>query len=309
MSAKQDRILIFGVGVIGSMLAIKLIEAGFDVSLFAHSNRFKSLRENGLQYKEKGTVRSIQVNVIDTLENDDVYDFIFVTVRYDRSESALLALKDNQSKNIVTMTSNSIGFSSWLDIVGDRLLPAFPGFGGQIKDGVLHARFLPKIIMATAFGEINGVVTERIETLVKLFKTAKLPYVIKKDMQAYLITHSVSDIAMLSVLHDENKIIDKKTVRTRKTARQITVTLKAHLRAIRKAGVSIDPPMLKMVLKFPNLFLDLFFMTWLRTKMVSDMMLPDYANSANNEIVQLSNDLMKSLSQNDNIKSEIYVQH
>ncbi|RXZ81388.1 ketopantoate reductase [Paenibacillaceae bacterium] len=307
MSAKQDRILIFGAGVIGSMYAIKLIEAGFDVSLFAHSNRFKSLREHGLQYIEKGTVRSKQVNVIDTLENDDVYDFIFVTVRYDRSESAMLALKDNQSKNIVTMTSNSIGFSSWLDIVGDRLLPAFPGFGGQIKDGVLHARFLPKIIAATAFGEINGVVTERIENLAKLFKTAKLPYVIKKDMQAYLITHSVSDIAMLSFLHSENKIIDKKTARTRKTARKITVTLKAYLRAIKKAGVSIDPPMLKMVLKFPNLFLDLFFMTWLRTKMVRDMMLPDYANNANNEIVQLSNDLMKFLSQND-IKSEIHVQ-
>jgi 2-dehydropantoate 2-reductase len=307
MSAKQDRILIFGAGVIGSMYAIKLIEAGFDVTLFAHSNRFKSLRENGLQYKEKGTVRSIQVNVIDTLENDDVYDFIFVTVRYDRSESALLALKDNKSKNIVTMTSNSIGFSSWLDIVGERLLPAFPGFGGQIKDGVLHARFLPKFIAATAFGEINGVVTERIENLAKLFKTAKLPYVIKKDMQAYLITHSVTDIAMLSVLHSENKIIDQKTARTRKKARQITVTLKAYLRAIQKAGVSIDPPMLKMVLIYPNLFLDLFFMTWLRTNMVRDMMLPDYANNANNEIVQLRNDLMKLLSQND-IKSEIHVQ-
>ncbi|MEK3768276.1 2-dehydropantoate 2-reductase N-terminal domain-containing protein [Paenibacillus sp. FSL R5-0887] len=306
MSAKQDRILIFGAGVIGSMYAIKLIEAGFDVSLFAHSNRYTSLRENGLQYIEKGTVRSIQVNVMDTLENDDVYDFIFVTVRYDRSESALLALKDNQSKNIVTMISNSIGFSSWLDIVGDRLIPAFPGFGGQIKDGVLHARFLPKFIAATAFGEINGVATERIENLAKLFKTAKLPYVIKKDMQAYLITHSVSDIAMLSFLHSENKIIDKKTARTRKTARKITVTLKAYLREIQKAGVLIDPPILKMVLKFPNLFLDLFFMTWLRTKMVRDMMLPDYANNANNEIVQLSNDLMKFLSQHD-IKSEIHV--
>lgn len=307
MSAKQDRILIFGAGVIGSMYAIKLIEAGFDVTLFAHSNRFTSLRENGLQYSEKGTVRSIPVNVIDTLEHDDVYDFIFVTVRYDRSESALLALKDNQSKNIVTMTSNSIGFSSWLDIVGDRLLPAFPGFGGQIKDGVLHARFLPKVIVATVFGEINGAVTERIENLKKIFKTAKLPYVIKKDMQAYLITHSVSDIAMLSFLHSENKIIDQKTVRTRKRARKITVTLKAYLRAIQQAGVSIDPPMLKMVLKFPNLFLDLFFMTWLRTKMVRDMMLPDYANSANNEIVHLSNDLMKFLSQNE-IKTEIHVQ-
>ncbi|RAW09585.1 ketopantoate reductase [Paenibacillus taichungensis] len=304
MSAKKDRILIFGAGVIGSMYAIKLIEAGVDVTLFAQSNRSKSLRENGLQYKEKNTVRSIKVNVIDRLENDDIYDFIFVTVRYDRSESALLALKDNQSKNIVTMTSNSIGFSSWLDIIGDRLLPAFPGFGGQIKDGVLHTRFLPKIIAATAFGEINGVVTERIENLTILFKTAKLPYVIKKDMQAYLITHSVSDIAMLSFLQSGNKTIDNKTARTRKTARKISVTLKAYLRAIQKAGVSIDPPMLNMVLKFPNLFLDLVFMTWLRTKMVRDMMLPDYASNANNEIVQLSNDLMKFLSQND-IKPEI----
>lgn len=200
------------------------------------------------------------------------------------------------------MTSNSIGFSSWLDIVGDRLLPAFPGFGGQMKDGVLHARFLPKIIAATAFGEVNGEVTERIDKLATLFKTAKLPYVIKKDMQAYLITHSVSDIAMLNVLHSGDKITDKKTARTRKTARQITVTLKAYLRAIQKAGVSIDPPMLKLVLKFPNLLLDLFFMTWLRTKMVRDMMLPDYANRANHEIVQLSHDSKKFLSQND-IKS------
>ncbi|NMO94240.1 ketopantoate reductase family protein [Paenibacillus lemnae] len=307
MSNKQVRILIFGAGVIGSMYAMKLIEAGCDVTLFARSNRYKSLRKNGLRYDEKGTVRSVKVNVIDTLENDDVYDFIFVTVRYDRSESALFTLKDNQSKNIVTMTSNSIGFSSWLDIVGDRLLPAFPGFGGQIKDGVLHARFLPKILAATAFGEINGVVTERIEKLAIILKAAKLPYVIKKDMQAYLITHSVSDIAMLSFLQSDNKLMDKKTVKTRDTARKITVTLKTHLTAIQKAGVSIDPPMLKRVLKFPNLFLDFFFMIWLRTKMVRDMMLPDYKKNANNEIVQLSNDLIKFLSQN-GIKSEMNIQ-
>jgi 2-dehydropantoate 2-reductase len=299
MSLKQNRILIFGAGVIGSVYAIKFIEAGIDVTMFARSNRFKTLKENGLQYIEKGAVKSIKVNVIDTLENDDVYDFIFVTVRYDRSESALLALKDNQSKNIVTMTSNSIGFSSWLDIVGDRLLPAFPGVGGQIKDGILYARFPPKVLVATMFGEISGLVTERVDNLAKLFKTAKLPYAINKDMKAYLITHSVSDIAMISVLHFENKIIDEKTARTRKTAHKITFTLKAYLRAIQKAGVAINPSAFKIVLKCPNLILDIFFMIWLRTKMVKDMMLPEYASNANNEIVQLNNDFLKFLSQND----------
>lgn len=285
--------------MIGSAYAIKFIEAGLDVTVFARSNRFKTLKENGLQYHEKGAVKSIKVNVIDTLENEDVYDFIFVTVRYDRSESALLALKDNQSKNIVTMTSNSIGFSSWLDIVGDRLLPAFPGAGGQIKDGILYARFPPKILAGTVFGEISGVVTERVENLAYLLNTAKLPYTTNQDMKAYLITHSVSDIAMISVLYAENKLIDEKTVRTRKTAHQITVTLKTYLRAIQKAGVVINPAAFKMVLKCPDIILDFFFLIWLRTKMVKDMLLPVYRSNANNEIVQLRNDLMMFLREND----------
>ena len=299
MSVKQNRILIFGAGVIGGIYAIKFIEAGMDVTMFARSNRFKALKENGLQYNEKGTVKSIKVNVIDTVENDDVYDFIFVTVRYDKSESALLALKDNKSKNIVTMTSNSSGFSPWIDIVGDRLLPAFPGVGGQIKDGILYARIPPKVMVATMFGEISGLVTERIENLAKLFKTAKLPYTINKNMKAYLITHSVSDIALLGGLYFENKISEEKTATNRKVAHKITITLKAYLREIQKAGVAINPSSYKIMLKCPNFILDFFFMMWLRTKMVKDMMLPDYANNANKEIVQLNNDLLKFLSQKD----------
>ncbi|GKU24449.1 hypothetical protein CFOLD11_12750 [Clostridium folliculivorans] len=298
MSVRQNRILIFGAGVIGSIYAMKFIEAGIDVTMFARSNKFKALKENGLQYSEKGVVKSIKVNVIDKIENDDVYDFIFVTVRYDQSESALLAIKDNQSKNIVTMTNSSIGFSTWLDIIGDRLLPAFPGFGGQIKDGILYARIPPKALVATMFGENNGLVTERIENLAKLFKTAKLPYTINKDMKAFLITHSISDIALLGGLYFENKISDEKTARTRKTAHKITITLKAYLRAIQKAGVSINPSAFKIVLKLPNFILETFFMMWLRTKMVKDMMLQDYANNANNEVVKLNNDLLKFLSQN-----------
>jgi 2-dehydropantoate 2-reductase len=298
MSVKQNRILIFGAGVIGSIYAIKFMEEGIDVTMFARSNRFKTLKEKGLQYNEKGAVKSIKVNVIDTLQNDDVYDFIFVTVRYDQSESALLALKDNQSKNIVTMTNSSIGFSWWLDIVGDRLLPAFPGFGGQIKDEILYARIPPKILIATMFGEISGLMTERLENLAKLFKTAKLPYTFNKDMKAYLITHSVSDIALLGALYFENKTIGQKTDRTRKKAQKITFTLKAYLRALQKAGVAINPSVFKIMLKCPNLILDFFFTLWLRSKMVKDMMLPDYANNANNEVVQLNNDLLKFLSQN-----------
>ncbi|MGF7047293.1 ketopantoate reductase [Paenibacillus sp. DS2015] len=52
--------------------------------------------------------------------------------------------------------------------------------------------FPPKVLVATMFGEISGLVTERVENLAKLFKTAKLNHAINTDMKAYLITHSVS---------------------------------------------------------------------------------------------------------------------
>jgi len=155
-------------------------------------------------------VKSIKVNAIGTLDNDDIYDFIFVSVRYHQSESALLALKDNQSKNIVTMTNSSIGFSEWTDIVGDRLLPAFPGAGGQIKDGILYARFPPKGLAGTRFGEVSGLETERTRNLIKLLETASLSYKIDNDMQAFLITHSVSDIALTGILVQDDKVIDEK---------------------------------------------------------------------------------------------------
>lgn len=99
------------------------------------------------------------------------------------------------------MTNNSVGFFSWEDIVGNRLLPVFPSFGGQIKDGILYARIPPKFLTATMFGESKGIETERVKNLAKLFKTAKISYAINKDMRAYLITHSISDIALLGGLY------------------------------------------------------------------------------------------------------------
>ena len=298
MSAAHNRVLIFGAGVIGSIYAIKFIEAGINVTMFARSGRLKTLQEKGLLYNEKGVVKSLKVNVIGTLENDDIYDFIFVPVRYDQAESALLALKDNQSKNIITMTNNSAGFSSWLDIIGDRLLPAFPGAGGQIKDGVLYARIPPKSLMGTRFGEIGGQETERIRSLIKLLETANLSSKIDNDMQAFLITHSVSDIAMTGILVQDDKIIDEQTLRSRKTANKITTTLKEYLGALQKVGVTISPSFFKTMLKCPNPILDTFFVLWLRSKMVRDMLAPDYAETAHRENVQLEKDLLVFLRKN-----------
>jgi 2-dehydropantoate 2-reductase len=141
--------------VIGSTYAIKFIKAGFKVTTLARSNRLKTLKENGLQYNENHSIKCVKVDIIETLEPSDIYDYIFVPVKYEQAESAFLALKDNQSKNIITMINNPKGYSAWENIVGKgKLLPAFPSAGGYIKDGILYSQFGPKALQATMFGAL-----------------------------------------------------------------------------------------------------------------------------------------------------------
>ena len=45
------RILIYGVGVIGSLYAALFAEAGYDTSIYARGKRLEFLKKNGLLYK------------------------------------------------------------------------------------------------------------------------------------------------------------------------------------------------------------------------------------------------------------------
>ncbi|GEK28644.1 ketopantoate reductase family protein [Furfurilactobacillus siliginis] len=285
---KQKRILIFGAGVIGSAYAVKFIEAGVDVTLFARSTRYVTLKRDGLRYLKKGKLVTVRAKVIDKLADDDIYDFIFVTVRADKAASALSALKENRSPNIVTLISNATDFSKWQAIVGARLLPGFPGVGGQLNDGVLNARYLPKVLASTTVGEIDGTVTPRLNELAALFEAAKRPLAIQSDMQALLMTHAVSDIAMLGTLYDDHIPDNRK-------AQAMAVKLKTTLYALQSTGISVTPATTRLILWIPNAGLRLFFGQWLKTNMVKEMKEPAYAQGAKREMQWLEADLEKYL--------------
>jgi 2-dehydropantoate 2-reductase len=129
------RILVFGAGVIGSLYASRLSSMGIDVALFARGKRLETLKKKGLLYYEKNMVKKVSIKIIDKLEKNDIYDYIFVTVRYEQVEAALMDIKDNYSKNIITL-SNAIGYDSWIKIVGNKLIPGFPSAGGDIKKDI-----------------------------------------------------------------------------------------------------------------------------------------------------------------------------
>ena len=116
------RILIYGAGVIGSLYAALFAEAGYDTSIYARGKRFEALRNNGLLYKKNQEVIKAEIRILGELPNDDIYDFVLLTVRENQLYEALTELKNNKSNTIVTMINSLDSYNKWENIVGKGFL-------------------------------------------------------------------------------------------------------------------------------------------------------------------------------------------
>ena len=83
------RILIYGAGVIGSLYAALFAEAGYDTNIYARGKRLEALRNNGLKYKKNQEVIKAEIRILGELPNDDIYDFVLLTVRENQMYAAL----------------------------------------------------------------------------------------------------------------------------------------------------------------------------------------------------------------------------
>ena len=239
------RILIYGAGIIGSLYAAYLREAGYSVSILARGKRLSDLKQNGLRYYVCGKVRHADITIIETLVPNDCYDYIFLTVRENQLHVALAQLHENISPTVVTMVNTIQPYDELDKLCGKgKLLPAFPGAGGGFSDGILDAGFMPYIIQPTTFGEINGAYSERIKTLKKIFIKARIPHHIVKDMHMWQICH----LAMVVPLADAYYITAKpqEAGKDKNAMRQTAYQLHKNFMYLHPYGKSISPPKLNL---------------------------------------------------------------
>ena len=191
MENKNKRILFFGAGVIGSLYAGKLALSGQNVTLLARGKRLEELQKMGLTlFSEKSGEEKPEISVISELKSDDIYDFVFVTLRNDNLNDVLPVLSQNKSQSFVFMVNTPNGFSDWIKHLGaDRIIAAFPGAGGKVENGTVHYQLTPKIIQPTTMGEINGKGSHRISILKKIIRQAGFPTAISKNMDSWLKSH------------------------------------------------------------------------------------------------------------------------
>ncbi|MDD3224415.1 MAG: 2-dehydropantoate 2-reductase N-terminal domain-containing protein [Clostridium sp.] len=103
------KILVYGAGVLGSYIAHVLFSGGNDVTIFAQGKRLEELNENGIitGHFVKFKTTKDKVKVIDSLLSGEIYDIIFVAVKYTEIKNILPILTENKSRHIVFVGNNS----------------------------------------------------------------------------------------------------------------------------------------------------------------------------------------------------------
>ena len=249
-TGSKMKLLIYGAGVIGSLYAAAFAEAGYNTTVYARGERLEVLQTLGLQYEKSGKVGKANVTVIGTLENDDWYDFIFLTVKENQVRTALEELKLNISPNIVTMVNTLEPYGNWERICGTgRIIPAFPGAGGSYENGILKADFTPCIIQVTTFAEINGNKSKRLKKLAALFTASNIPHGIVKDMHCWQLCH----LAMVVPIADAYyKAKNPETVWKESNIMYDTVwQIKKNLQTLYHSGIKLSPPKMHLLRLLP----------------------------------------------------------
>jgi 2-dehydropantoate 2-reductase len=186
------QILVFGAGVLGSLFAARLHEAGHDVHLLARGARLAQLREHGVVLIDALTERRTvtPVPLVERLDPDDAYDCVLVPVRKNQIPGVLPVLAANRhTPSVLFLHNNAAGATELVAALGpERVLLGFPTAGG-IREGYAMRVFAAGADVPLPLGEIDGRTTERLARIAVALGQAGLPVEIRGDMEAWLTTH------------------------------------------------------------------------------------------------------------------------
>lgn len=185
------RILIIGAGVLGSNLAHSIKKCN-DVTILARNKTYENLKNNGLIIKHKlGNKTVDHFNVIDKLDENDIYDVIFVVSRFSSLDSIVKIIEKNKSKNIV-FVGNNMNAEKYMNIKDKNILFAFFMAAGKKYDGYINSICLNKIEIGRTDGkDISN------EFIKSIFKETKIKLTIENKMNDYLKTHACAVLPLV----------------------------------------------------------------------------------------------------------------
>lgn len=181
------KILIIGAGVLGCNMAHNFYRAGKDITLLARGKWGETIKEKGLIIKDKFSIKSScdKIPVINELGREDVYDVIFICLRYTQLQSIIDTLKDNVSKNIVFI-GNNVDAEGYAAILPEKnVMFGFVSSAGHRETERVVSIDLKKITV----GDIKTH-TSNEKFIDEIFSETKYKICYEPNIGDYLISHA-----------------------------------------------------------------------------------------------------------------------
>lgn len=296
MKRENVKILVIGVGVNGSICAVGLHNAGFDVTVLARGKRYEKIHDAGIVMEDPMTKKRsmTRVPVINTLDPEDSYDYILVIVRKNQVAALLPVLARNGSPNIVFMGNNPSGPNEYTAVLGkDRVMMGFVFGAGRRENGVIRAwapRGMISRLLATPFGEINGAITPRLRRLVDILCRAGFNAETSTDISDYLATHGV-EVALVGRLLIKHGCDTYALARSTADLKLLVDGLRETLDVLHALGCRIIPRSYSMMRIIPRFILVAAFRMLFASK-IGEVGAGWHCSQAPDEMQRLAEDLM-----------------
>ena len=285
-------ILFYGAGVLGSLDAARLQEAGQEVSILARGQRLADIREHGLVLEDASTGQraTTRVKAVERLAPDDAYDLVVVLMRKNQVSAILPALAANRhTPNVLFMGNNAAGPDEMIQALGrERVLLGFPGAGGYQEGHTITFKIVSARRQPTTFGELAGRTTPRLRHIVAAFKSAGFPVVINPNMEAWLKTHvaEVSPVANALYLAGGDNY---RLANTRDGLVLLVRAIREGYRVLQALGVPITPANHKIFNWIPEPILVALMRRRLNSK-AAEIQMAGHANAARDEMKQIADE-------------------
>ncbi|EJX18323.1 MULTISPECIES: ketopantoate reductase family protein [Staphylococcus] len=200
------KILIYGAGVQGQFLAHALNTKDNDITMFARGKTLEHLNQKGLklQHSLQRKTTNEHITTISTLSEHDIYDVIFVTMKYSDFYNVVPTLAQNKSENIIFIGNNMNPklLQSTLTQQSNHLKHITFGFsmtGGSREAS--HTNILRFNAGELKVGNMHGEITFS-DKLNSIFKNAKIKLTYEQNFEDWLMSHAalVLPLNMLFIL-------------------------------------------------------------------------------------------------------------
>lgn len=291
------KVLIIGAGVLGSNLAHS-IKKGNDITILAKNKTYENLKNNGLIIKHKFKGKTIDhFNVIDTLDENDIYDVIFVVMRFSSLDSIISTIEKNKSKNIV-FVGNNITVEKYTNLKDKNVLFAFFMAAGKKYDGYINSICMNKIQIGRADGQNTSD-----EFIKSIFIKTKLKVIIENKMNDYLKTHACAVLPLVFASYKANGNL-KLIKRDKKYSLLIMDAIIEGYNVLKKLGYEILPKG-----EYENCVnkkkLCAFIYRFMFLNFIGKLCISDHAMSAKDEFTLLNSEFEK-LKEKSGLETKVY---